>query len=348
MSMITGCPACGTLFRVVPDQLKISEGWVRCGHCGEVFDATAHLHEDPVPHEAGPPAEDRPPAPVHAQAVEDGHATREDLPAGEPAAARGAPPPIPEASHAEAPAVAAPSASAAHADEPAEVEGSHRAAAPVLLRADEALDEDSYLPMEALRREAGPDDDDADAADSRLPADLPVDDDVSFLREARRKAFWRRPLVRALLLLAALGLLALLAVQVGVHDRDRLAAVHPSLRPWLERVCEPLGCRVGAPRRIDAIAIDSSNFTKLRPDAYRLSFTLKNQAGQPVAVPALELTLTDTADQPVVRRVLTPRELGAPAETIAPGGEWSAGAALAVEPAAATRIAGYRLLAFYP
>ena len=46
MSLITSCPACGTMFRVVPDQLKISEGWVRCGHCGDVFDASAHLADE--------------------------------------------------------------------------------------------------------------------------------------------------------------------------------------------------------------------------------------------------------------------------------------------------------------
>src|SRR3954463_14599066 len=45
MSMITGGPACGTLFKVVPDQLKISDGWVRCGHCSEVFDAAAHMRQ---------------------------------------------------------------------------------------------------------------------------------------------------------------------------------------------------------------------------------------------------------------------------------------------------------------
>src|SRR6476660_3483862 len=45
MSMITGCPACGTLFKVVPDQLKISDGWVRCGHCSEVFDAAANMRQ---------------------------------------------------------------------------------------------------------------------------------------------------------------------------------------------------------------------------------------------------------------------------------------------------------------
>ncbi|HEX7639426.1 MAG TPA: zinc-ribbon domain-containing protein, partial [Burkholderiaceae bacterium] len=37
MSLATRCPACGTIFRVVQDQLKVSEGWVRCGQCHEVF-----------------------------------------------------------------------------------------------------------------------------------------------------------------------------------------------------------------------------------------------------------------------------------------------------------------------
>ncbi len=43
MSFITRCPACGTAFRVVSDQLKISEGWVRCGRCQHIFDATLDL-----------------------------------------------------------------------------------------------------------------------------------------------------------------------------------------------------------------------------------------------------------------------------------------------------------------
>src|ERR1035437_945547 len=47
MSQITRCPACQTLFRVVPDQLRISEGWVRCGQCDEIFDATLRLLPDP-------------------------------------------------------------------------------------------------------------------------------------------------------------------------------------------------------------------------------------------------------------------------------------------------------------
>ena len=43
MSLITRCTACQTLFKVVPDQLRISDGWVRCGQCGEIFDAAQNL-----------------------------------------------------------------------------------------------------------------------------------------------------------------------------------------------------------------------------------------------------------------------------------------------------------------
>jgi predicted Zn finger-like uncharacterized protein len=62
MSLITRCPACDTMFKVVPDQLRISEGWVRCGQCGEIFNASQHL----VAPEAPPSAADRAPAPTPA------------------------------------------------------------------------------------------------------------------------------------------------------------------------------------------------------------------------------------------------------------------------------------------
>jgi predicted Zn finger-like uncharacterized protein len=45
MSLATSCPSCGTIFKVVEDQLKVSEGWVRCGHCHEVFNALEGLFD---------------------------------------------------------------------------------------------------------------------------------------------------------------------------------------------------------------------------------------------------------------------------------------------------------------
>lgn len=55
MSQITRCPQCQTRFKVVDDQLRISDGWVRCGKCKAVFDALTHLVAGaPAPTPAGP------------------------------------------------------------------------------------------------------------------------------------------------------------------------------------------------------------------------------------------------------------------------------------------------------
>jgi len=43
MSTTACCPACGTTFRVAPEQLRASDGWVRCGRCSRVFDTVASV-----------------------------------------------------------------------------------------------------------------------------------------------------------------------------------------------------------------------------------------------------------------------------------------------------------------
>ena len=54
MSLATRCPECGTTFKVVRDQLRISDGWVRCGRCSHVFDGTEHLHDPDAPVDVAP------------------------------------------------------------------------------------------------------------------------------------------------------------------------------------------------------------------------------------------------------------------------------------------------------
>ncbi|MCD0504671.1 MJ0042-type zinc finger domain-containing protein, partial [Bordetella petrii] len=64
MAMTTRCPHCGTAFKVVPDQLRVRNGLVRCGTCGTVFDGRAclvaqipqGLVRPPVPGPVAPPA----------------------------------------------------------------------------------------------------------------------------------------------------------------------------------------------------------------------------------------------------------------------------------------------------
>ncbi len=208
------------------------------------------------------------------------------------------------------------------------------------------------MPGEATGRPPAPDPfkDSRNGAESSSLTESTLES-VSFVREARRKAFWRRPAVRVMMSLVVLLLLAVLGLQVAVHERDRIAAIEPRARPWLEQLCLHLQCAIEPLREIESIVIDSSSFTKLRADTYRLSLTLRNNASVPLAMPAIELVLTDAADQPVVRRVLTPADLGAgaPGRTpvIGPGAEWSGNYPLGVN-GNSSRIVGYRLLAFYP
>ena len=508
MSQITRCPTCATSFKVVADQLRISEGWVRCGQCKEVFDAAAHLLPAPPPallpdvsltdalppsvavvrkteivrpwggsvkEPSGPevkpakavaeslhsqvnatqlelaqPQRDeglvldipaptvpgflsagesgsdhdplvpfvwhtrRSPAPVvtsainaltpivessdgsagashapmpkndrvlapgarsaplvetgdmakpahHERPVKDLRALAASKADAEPPghvadawlAQRGYPPlEIPESafspvaardSHVAA-ALGPIAAAVSHPSSPLEplpdlpkVEAP--ASAPVLAPVDDSL------PAASLRaKQRNSPDVDLDAHQDDVIAD-PADE-VSFVVAARRKAFWRRPVVRLslviLLLLSILGL----AVQMAVQERDRVAAMDARTRPWLLKLCEALHCKIAPPRQISDVVIDSSSFNKARGDSYQLTLVMKSTSTIPLAMPAVELTLTDAQDQPVLRRVFLPADMTAPVE-LAARGEWATSISLIVTTGGA-RVAGYRLVAFYP
>ena len=299
------------MFKVVPDQLRISDGWVRCGHCAEVFDASVHMQDMSNPQPVPPPVQQAVPQADPDIALQVAASSRvEDHP------------------HV-APDEAVVSGMLEEAQEPEAPEVREVREVPDVPEAPEVM----QAPMVIL----------PDVSDE---VDL---HNVPFVRDARRKAFWQGTSVRVALGLLLLVLLAALALQVAVQERDRLAAMQPELRPWLLALCEPLKCTLEAPRQIEAVVVEGSTFTRLRTDSYRLAFTLKNQGAMTIAMPAVELTLTDSQDQTVVRRVLTPAELGSTTGVIAAGSDWAGTIALAVTPAnGAGRVAGYRVLAFYP
>ena len=105
---------------------------------------------------------------------------------------------------------------------------------------------------------------------------------------------------------------------------DSLVAWEPRLKPGLQMLCQRLACTIGPVRQIEAIVIDSSSFNKINESGmYRLSFALKNTGAVSVAMPSLEVTLTDTQDQPVLRRVLSPVQLGAANNMLGASAEFS-------------------------
>jgi predicted Zn finger-like uncharacterized protein len=104
----------------------------------------------------------------------------------------------------------------------------------------------------------------------------------------------------------AVVLVLALLMQWVVAQRNWLAAEEPALRPLLSALC---ACEVTWPRESEAVLIESSSFTENPQGGYTVQLRLKNTQHHPVAMPALELSLTDLQDQILVRRVFMAEEL---------------------------------------
>ena len=168
----------------------------------------------------------------------------------------------------------------------------------------------------------------------------------SFLRQAERAARWRQPRVRVALVAGiVLGSLAL-AAQVALEYRDLMAARFTALRPVLQQACGALGCTVEAAHLIDGLVVESSGLVRVeRSNIYKLSVALRNRAALELALPALELSLTDTQGKLVARRVLRTAELGISQATLAAGRDLAVQATLQ---ASTAPVAGYTIELFYP
>jgi predicted Zn finger-like uncharacterized protein len=348
------------MFRVVPDQLRISEGWVRCGQCDEVFDANAHLRslEEPTPVNtadarvgAATVEEPPPPDPIAEQTpVNEVDASYDWGPLLEPSIEPGdAAPSIPQAMEPGA---------LQRAQEPSWREAAQPAATGDP-QADDFLDQSPQdLPASQGSKESPDASAVADDWDHQPLASREMDDvaaadggdDVapSFMPRSPPRTRVRRYLGRKVMLLLFTLLALLLTSQWLFMERDRLAANIPALRPLLGAGCALLGCTLSAPRQIESIAIDSSAFTHVKSGVYNLSLSLRNGAPIDLATPALELTLTDMQDQALLRRVLLPGEYSAKT-SIGAGAELVANVPIAVQSGVASeKISGYKLLAFYP
>lgn len=373
MSLATRCTACGTVFRVVEDQLRVSEGWVRCGRCAEVFNAIESLVElDGMA--AGPEAAGS----SHGQRVMDDLARVAQAASAASAAPR-APSTADRAGFMPAPATGQalppdpdkPVDAWAHDAEPGPLE-------PVLqpteahgdaMMAHEVQANEGQAPEPAGRdlragladarawgaraaavaaATATPtdaadmnDDGDDPATSVRISPDVPA-----FVRKAERAARWRRPGVRAALSLLALLAAVALALQVALTQHDLLAARWPVLKPAMERLCALSGCQLGLPRRIASLTVDSSGLVRAGPSgAYRLSLVLRNADVMTLRLPSVDLSLTDAQGRTLARRVLDPADLGSTQDGIAAGAELPLAVSLRTRDPA---VVGYTIEIFYP
>lgn len=323
MSLATRCTSCGTVFRVVQDQLKVSEGWVRCGRCDAVFNALEGLFD--LDRDA-PPEWTAPPASAGAAVV--------DLQVGDAD---------------DGPSLERDPSLVDRIDE--QIFGARRSAFGGLTgigrgeRGDDFADArfDSVPPDDAALALTPPG---AAIVDSE-PAVVKDAEAPGFVRDAERRTRWEGSGTRKLLALSALLLGVLLASQVLHQQRDEVAARWPATRSAFQAWCGWTGCELSAPRRIADLSVESTALTRggNAPDTYRFSVVLRNRAGLPVALPWLELSLTDANGELVARRALSPGELHATSTHVAGGAEFTLSAQLA---AGTMRIAGYTVELFYP
>lgn len=318
MSLATRCSSCGTVFRVVQDQLKVSEGWVRCGRCDEVFNALEGLFDldRDSPPEWSQPA--RGPGGTQ-QAIDDGPLETAD-------------PDLVD-----------------RIDE--QIFGSPRRTGFGALtglgssdrrgpdfadaRFDTDVPSDAIEPVVLDPSTQGQDSGALDAAEA-----------PEFVRSAERQARWQSSGARKLLRLMVVVLALLLVGQAANHFRDGISARLPGTVAVLQAWCRFSGCAIEPPRRIEDIVVESTALAKTSPgDAFRLSVTLRNRATTVAALPWIDLSLTDVNGQLVARRALSPQDFRSRTTTMPAGGEASLQAMMST---GALRIAGYTVEVFYP
>jgi predicted Zn finger-like uncharacterized protein len=345
--MKTRCPNCNTSFRVTPDQLKARVGKVRCGQCHSVFNALDSLLEDKAlpPHSSlptAPPAaapvreEDREkekPAEkplaldfdletIEIQYPTEGPETFSILPVEPREPAAPLVPPVARAADATTPA----------AREHFDADDTGEELAPLSESEAHELGKSTGL---ILPRET-----------TKIPGYSKWSDGIvadPLVLPAERAARWPYVIV-------ALVLVLLLGAQALFRFRSEIAVTMPALRPLLSAYAEAFDADIPLPRHVELVSIEASDLQKeARGNLLVLNATLRNRAAYAQGYPLLELSLTDTQDAAIARRVFAPSEYLS--SKLAATQSFAANSDVAVRlwiEAKGIDAAGYRLYVFYP
>lgn len=360
MNGTTLCPHCDTRFKIMEAQLAVHHGMVRCGHCLQAFDARPNFIPDqpnpqlelPILNEltASPIDEARPELNItqpisdlpdtfsdeslseirqetdsaqlnersdNTNLTEDAH----DITAEVPAATEtiGIEPTATDSPQADAPIEPVEIATSSHHDLP------------------------DFSQPEALPIHETP-------ADMTLPLAKTLAEQVVIVEDEHDSAF-QATTKKWHWALAALLCLFVLVGQAAYFFRIDLAARLPPLKPALIGYCQLLKCAVPLPQRSELMSIESSDLEAdpALENQITLNALLRNRATFSQAFPHLELTLNDTQDKPLARRVFKPADYLPPLESenfgLLPNHELGIKLHLDVTNLEPT---GYRLVLFYP
>lgn len=271
------------MFQVSGEDLRVSDGWVRCGFCDGVFDASAHL-------QVMPPAQ----AEVAARGVS-GYAP--DVPQGRPHSALDSlqisevesPNPQPATSLSEPSGFfrSATSGDVSGRTKPDGLSESAATSSAVLRQEDVSARQDGrpleYMPSGAPRRSA--------------------------------RRVW---LGGAVVLFLAAGLLGWVR-----QERQALVQRAPYLLGAIEKLCQISACEVQAPRLLQAILIEGAVLEEAGPAQHKVRLILRNRGSVAVAMPALDVKLTDPRGDVLVHHTVLPAQFAPGITRLSPDAQQS-------------------------
>jgi predicted Zn finger-like uncharacterized protein len=343
MSLATRCITCGTIFRVVQEQLKTSEGWVRCGRCDDVFNAIEGLFDlerDAPPDWTPPPETVAPPAAVITATF--------TTPSTPPDNGNG----VVELSDEDRihSRFFQPEQEHVNTSPAQNISERDRVDFADARFNDEMVGDTGPGPIApptaSQPKRIGSPKKGKKPLPARAPRKAPFQKPApEFVQAATRQARWHSLEVRLVLGATLVALTLVLLAQIALHNRDNLAARWPSTLPALSTWCKWLGCSVELPRAINHITIESSALSPANGmQAYRLSVVLRNRTAVTVATPWLDLTFSDSQGQPIARRALSPQDIAANL-ALPPGLDVTLPVLLSTD---SHQVSGYTVEVFYP
>ena len=316
MNYITACPACETQFLLTKAHLKAYKGKVQCGHCEHIFNAKNRLTEvsDDVHSAAEYQAsiESAGHEPQVGARLQDGISVQENTPTIE--------------------------------EKPIDAVLNNVLENVPSLQDLTSNQDDSQAYLDDSTIVTTPEMMEAYAAEP-IHAPIEIEDLTTDIRFSKPKTKINYGLIFAGLLLAALA-----GLQTTYAKRTQIAADYPQIKPLLMQACAALQCKIDLPKNLDLLTIDDSDMQEdeNHADVIKFSSLLINNANYAQSYPDIELTLTATDDQPVLRRLIKPAEY-LKINTVVPAGlaareEVRINLAINVKDLA---VAGYRVLVVY-
>jgi predicted Zn finger-like uncharacterized protein len=273
MNYITSCPACETQFLLTKEHLKAYKGKVQCGNCEHIFNAKNRLTE--ISDDIQSTAEYQASISEQAKPVNT-ETTAEEKPIDAVLSnvLEGVPS-LQDLTSAPIEADVSASDQFAYFDEP------KIKSIPVAPEAIAVYDAD------------------------QINTPIVIEDlttDVRFSKPKIKINYW--------LVLPGILLAILAGLQTIYANRTQIAADYPQFKPMLVQACAALQCEISLPKNVDLLTIDDSDMQEDEDheNVIKFSSLLINNASYAQAYPDIELTLTATDDQPVLRRLIKPSE----------------------------------------